>query len=1186
MKKLLPVFILICGGLLTAQTTSIHDIQYSTDVGTGSDCYPSALAGTSVNVTGIVTAVKSGGQFYVQDADSAWSGVYVYDSGLDCAVGDSVSFTADVSEYYGMTELSGLSDSTIHSSGHSVTPVMVNTGDITAACSDTSELYESVLVTLTNVTVTQAANSYGEWYVDDGTGECQLDDPFFSVTPAVGDFFDSITGVVDYSYSTYAVNPRSADDIVTTAIGPTLVSVDFAPQAPLPSEDVLVTVNAYDDKAGLAVDLYVAYDGGGFAANTMTDNADSTYTYTIPAQSEGTTAEFYAILTDSDDNADTSATYNVTFETPSEITPIADIQDTTGVGSDTSSFYGQTVTISGIVTAEFWGSASNRYMFVQDAPGAWNGIMLFEYGGWDSFDFNSSTGIVHSVAEGDSVTVTGTVDEYNGMTELGSVTDFTIHGHALNMIPPSVLTSDMSPDLEAYEGCLVEVDNATVSNPDANYGEWTITDATAGEIKLDDRWDYYFKPASGQNLAKVVGCIEYSYGEYKIQPRLARDVVEAAGEDVRLQRIQQVLYSDLMKAGVDALSDTSYMRGDTVSLYGIVTMPTGLSYAGAGVKFIFQDTLGGPWSSILSYDPDSTTFPVLYEGDVIHATGYVSEYQTAQSNMTELFVTEPVDIIDAGQPEPEVPVVNTGDLRWPTTAEQWGTVMVGVEDAVVMANDLQYGEWIVDDGTGGVHIDDDSDSLNAWQNTYGRPPVGTPISSAEGWIYHHYGSYADSSAYKLEPLYASDIVFGAGGPPSISDPSRMPCVPGPDDAVTVIAQIEDNSTITSAVVYYSTDGTNYSTADMTNTDTTAWEADIPATGTDGAHVDYYISATDDGVDQAGPVTSTYPSDIEVIQLGYTTNTGDLTISDVQMTDWPRGDSPYNGCEVTLTGTVTADTAQVNSAYGTYAIQSETGQWNGIIMDPITDVSLTRGDNVTVTGMVEDYDPAYHFKFDNNTKLINVSSVTVNSTGNSIAAMAVGTSDLAQDADEVESYEGVLVTLSNVTVSSVNSYDWSVDDGSGSSCLIDDDMANSAAAAYLAGLEVGTVLSHVTGVFNYSFGTYKIQVRDMGDIESAGVDDNFVTAPMEYALYQNYPNPFNPETRIKFDLKEAGQVKLIVYNVLGYKVRTLVDDSYSSGQHVVNWDGRNDAGLQVSSGMYIYRIKAGSFIDQGKMLLIR
>ncbi len=78
-------------------------------------------------------------------------------------------------------------------------------------------------------------------------------------------------------------------------------------------------------------------------------------------------------------------------------------------------------------------------------------------------------------------------------------------------------------------------------------------------------------------------------------------------------------------------------------------MPSGLSYAGDGVKFIYADIHGGPWSAILSYDPDSSAFPALFEGDLIQATGYIAEYSTGPANMTELFITEPINILDFEQ---------------------------------------------------------------------------------------------------------------------------------------------------------------------------------------------------------------------------------------------------------------------------------------------------------------------------------------------------------------------------------------------------------------------------------------------------------------------------------------------------------------------------------------------------------
>jgi hypothetical protein len=282
-----------------------------------------------------------------------------------------------------------------------------------------------------------------------------------------------------------------------------------------------------------------------------------------------------------------------------------------------------------------------------------------------------------------------------------------------------------------------------------------VTDGI-NSVRVDDNWDYYYWPEEDAELISITGVLDYTYSNFKIQPRLARDVVEAG--DKRLQRVQQVLYSDLIKVSEDSESDMSYMLDDTVTISGIVTMPTGLSYAGDGVKFIFADPHGGPWSGILSYDPDSSAFPNLVEGDFIRVTGLIYEYSTGGSNMTELFVTQPVEILGSDAVPPE-PTVSSGDLRWPTEAEQWGTVMIKVENAVITANDFPYDLFAMDDGSGSVLVDDDSDSIEVYFDEVGPPPVGTVIESARGWVYHHFGSYGDSTTYKLCPLYVSDLVY-------------------------------------------------------------------------------------------------------------------------------------------------------------------------------------------------------------------------------------------------------------------------------------------------------------------------------------------------------------------------------------------------------------------------------------------
>ncbi len=93
-------------------------------------------------------------------------------------------------------------------------------------------------------------------------------------------------------------------------------------------------------------------------------------------------------------------------------------------------------------------------------------------------------------------------------------------------------------------------------------------------------------------------------------------------------------------------------------------------------------------------------------------------------------------------------------------------------------------------------------------------------------------------------------------------------------------------------------------------------------------------------------------------------------------------------------------------------------------------------------------------------------------------------------------------------------------------------------------------------------------------------------PTTFAVTRNYPNPFNPSTTINFQIPKSSDVSLVIYNVLGQKVRTLVNKSMETGYYKVTWDGHNDQGAQVASGIYIYRFKAGDYQKDYKMILLK
>jgi hypothetical protein len=96
-----------------------------------------------------------------------------------------------------------------------------------------------------------------------------------------------------------------------------------------------------------------------------------------------------------------------------------------------------------------------------------------------------------------------------------------------------------------------------------------------------------------------------------------------------------------------------------------------------------------------------------------------------------------------------------------------------------------------------------------------------------------------------------------------------------------------------------------------------------------------------------------------------------------------------------------------------------------------------------------------------------------------------------------------------------------------------------------------------------------------------VSGNGNIIPQEYSLEQNYPNPFNPSTNIRFGLPKSGLVKMVIYDVLGRVVTTLVNEYKAAGSYTVDFDAS-----AIASGVYFYRIESGSFTDVKKMLLVK
>ncbi|MDY6914761.1 MAG: FlgD immunoglobulin-like domain containing protein [Candidatus Cloacimonadota bacterium] len=185
---------------------TIYEIQYTED-----PSGDSPHVDERVSTTGVITAMFSN-SFFIQDGSGAWNGINVYPEDYDVSmlnIGDEIYLEATVIEYYNKTELTELANLEVLNNGGLPEPVVISTNDLA-----TQEAYESVMVKVENLTVTNPDLGYGEWEIDDGSGACVVGSlGEYTYEPIQDDQIGAITGIVDYSYGAYKLEPRNDDDI-------------------------------------------------------------------------------------------------------------------------------------------------------------------------------------------------------------------------------------------------------------------------------------------------------------------------------------------------------------------------------------------------------------------------------------------------------------------------------------------------------------------------------------------------------------------------------------------------------------------------------------------------------------------------------------------------------------------------------------------------------------------------------------------------------------------------------------------------------------------------------------------------------------------------------------------------------------------------------------------------------------
>jgi len=647
---------------------------------------------------------------------------------------------------------------------------------------------------------------------------------------------------------------------------------------------------------------------------------------------------------------------------------------------------------------------------------------------------------------------------------------------------------------------------------------------------------------------------------------------------------------DLQYVPDPVADDLSPLLGDTVTVRGLVMhYPNELWIGNRWAMYIVDpDSFPNPWSGffIVCNDTESvsatqTQIQFLQPGDIAYFTGHVEEFNSfSQINIYGFsYIPDPVipvDIESSGNPLPDPRILTAADLAGPAAAEQWESMFVRVEDGTIVNNSIS-GNWASftdPSGSTGYIAEYFYWFYNRLPAQYQWPAPGTNLNVV-GFTRDESG--APGRVYSVNPRDTLDLEIQSK-PPVVTNELRNPGVPSSSDAVTVSATIVDNGTVADAQLHYSVNWAPFQSLTMTaNVDT--FSATIPAQA-NGSFVRYLITTVDNVGDASKLPGDTTQASGRV--FFYDVKDGGLSIRDVQYTHGYAVDiSGYVGYEVTLEGVVVTDSTDW---LGNYYIEEKDSAWYGMWV--ANNQTFNKGDWVQVTGTVQE-----NF---NVTRLNNVTSQQVVTPNFGLFnPVLVTTGEVTTGGVNSEAYESVYLRLENLTVTNPfadapsNFGEFEVNDNSGD-YRVDDSFS-----AFRGNLDstfgLGDQIGALEGVGYYSFGDYKLLPRDTNDVINhvpVGIEEVGGPVPVSFNLDQNYPNPFNPTTEIRYQIADAGDFRLVIHNVLGQKIRTLANDFHSVGTYRVQWDGLDEYGNRVGSGIYFYTLRGNTINLTRKMIMLK